>query len=254
MNERQKNILTAVVELYTETALPVGSQALLNHYNFPVSSATIRNDLAALEEEGYLHQPHTSAGRTPTDLGYRTYVEEVMGEELLSKAEQQRLQTELLMLKAKQTRTARTTAKLLSLLSGNLAVAGIAEADQYYDFGMRELLENPEFQELDEFSRLVETLDTLDERLASLTNDLRIGETRIYIGEENPIQEISNCSMIVAPFQTTDGRGVLAIIGPKRMHYAKNKSLLEYVQKLLSDQKLLTNFVLMLPGSLVIIT
>jgi transcriptional regulator of heat shock response len=245
MNERQKNILTAVVELYTSTALPVGSQALLDHYDFGVSSATLRSDMVYLEELGLLRQPHTSAGRVPTDLGYRTYVEEVMGEELLTKAEQTKLQTELLIHKAKQARTARTTAKLLSLLSGNLAVAGIADRDQYYDFGMRELLEDPEFQELDEMARLVETLDTLDDRLEAMTKDLLLGETRIYIGEENPIPEIHNCSMMVTPFQTSDGRGVLAIIGPKRMHYARNKSLLEYVERILSNNsRLLSGFAL----------
>src|SRR5688572_4748659 len=129
MNPRHREILKAVVELYTESALPIGSQALLDHYNFQVSSATLRNDLAALEEAGYLYQPHTSAGRIPTTQGYRAYVEDIMGEELLSKGEQQRLQSEILMLKAKQARMGRTTAKLLSALSGNLAVTGVLDKD-----------------------------------------------------------------------------------------------------------------------------
>jgi heat-inducible transcriptional repressor len=235
-NERQKNILAAVVELYTQSALPVGSQALLDHYEFGVSSATLRSDLAALEEAGYLYQPHTSAGRIPTDLGYRTYVEEIMGEELLSRSEQQRLQKELLVMKAKEVRMGRTTAKLLSTLSGNLAVTGALDHDEFYDFGMRELIDNPEFQEIDELCRLVETLDSLDERIESLVGDIRPGETRIYIGDESPIREMTNCSMVVAPYQNKDGRGIIAIIGPKRMHYARNKSLIEYVQRLLSDQ------------------
>lgn len=254
MNNRQQDILKAVVELYTESALPVGSQALLDHYNFGVSSATLRNDLATLEEAGYLYQPHTSAGRIPTTQGYRAYVEDIMGEELLSKSEQRQLQSELLMMKAKQARMGRTTAKLLSALSGNLAVTGVLDKDEFYDFGMRELIENPEFQEIDELARLVETLDSLDERLESILGDLRNGKTRIYIGEENPIREISNCSMIVAPFENSEGRGILAIIGPKRMHYAKNKSLLEYVQRLLSDNpKLLTGTLLFVPTGSVII-
>lgn len=253
MNERQQEILKAVVELYTESALPVGSQVLLDNYDFQVSSATLRNDLAALENAGYLYQPHTSAGRIPTTQGYRAYVEEIMGEELLSKREQQQLQSELLMLKAKQARMGRSTAKLLSALSGNLAVTGALDRDEFYDFGMRELIDNPEFQEIDDLCRLVETLDSLDERLETILGDLPNGETRIYIGEENPIREISNCSMIVAPFENSGGRGILAIIGPKRMHYAKNKSLLEFVQRLLSDQKLLVSAVLFVGSSHLII-
>jgi heat-inducible transcriptional repressor len=80
MIDRQKQLLSAIVELYTKTAVPVGSQALLEHYDFGVSSATLRNDMVTLEEEGYLYQPHVSAGRIPTDLGYRMYVEEMMGD------------------------------------------------------------------------------------------------------------------------------------------------------------------------------
>ncbi len=235
MNDRQKQLLSAIVELYTKTAIPVGSQALLEHYDFGVSSATLRNDMAALEEEGYLYQPHVSAGRIPTDQGYRIYVEEMMGDQDLSREDQRRLQKELLTLKAKHMRLGRSTAKLLSSLSGNLAVSGIVDKDEYYDFGIRELIDNPEFQEMDELCQLVETLDSLDEKVDGIMLKLKDGETRIFIGNENPISGINNCSMIVAPYQTDEGRGMLAIIGPKRMDYAKNKSLIEYMRKMLGS-------------------
>jgi len=235
MIDRQKQLLSAIVELYTKTAVPVGSQALLEHYDFGVSSATLRNDMVMLEEEGYLYQPHVSAGRIPTDQGYRLYVEEMMGDEDLSREDQRRLQKELLMLKAKHMRLGRSTTKLLSSLSGNLAVSGIVDKDEYYDFGMRELIDNPEFQEMDELCRLVETLDSLDEKVDGIMLKLKDGETRIFIGSENPIAGINNCSMIVAPYQTDEGRGMLAIIGPKRMDYAKNKSLIEYMRKMLGS-------------------
>lgn len=236
MNDRQEKILSAVVELYTKTALPVGSQTLLKHSDFPVSSATLRSDMAELEEAGYLHQPHTSAGRIPTDAGYRMYVEKMMSEKPLSRRDQEHLQKELLLLRTKHIRLGRTTAKLLSVLSGNLAVSGVVDKDEFYDFGMRELIEKPEFQEMDELCRLVETLDSLDEKLDSLMVKLKDGETRIFIGKENPIAGIDNCSMVVAPYHNREGeRGVLAIIGPKRMEYAKNKSLIEYMKKLLSS-------------------
>jgi len=235
MNDRQKQLLSAIVELYTKTAIPVGSQALLEHYDFGVSSATLRNDMAALEDEGYLYQPHVSAGRIPTDKGYRIYVEEMMGDTDLSREDQRRLQKELLTLKAKHMRLGRSTAKLLSSLSGNLAVSGIVDKDEFYDFGMRELIDNPEFQEMDELCQLVETLDSLDEKVDGIMLKLKDGETRIFIGNENPIAGIKNCSMIVAPYQTDEGRGMLAIIGPKRMDYAKNKSLIEYMRKMLGS-------------------
>ncbi|MFZ2299882.1 MAG: hypothetical protein WAW00_01955 [Candidatus Moraniibacteriota bacterium] len=235
MNERQKQILSAIVELYTETAMPVGSQALLEHSDFGVSSATLRSDMATLEKEGYLYQPHISAGRIPTDQGYRIYVEEMMGDRPLSRRDQEHLEKELLMLRAKHTRLGRTTAKLLSALSGNLAVSGLVDTDEVYDFGMKELLEKPEFQEIDELCRLVEMMDSLDEKLDGIMLKLKDGKTHIFIGDENPIAGIDNCSMIVAPYQNREGeQGLLAIIGPKRMEYAKNKSLIEYMKKLLN--------------------
>jgi len=244
MNKRQKQVLSAVIEHYTETALPVGSQVLLERFDFPVSSATLRSDMVTLEEEGYLYQPHVSAGRIPTDKGYRTYVEEMMGEETLSRKDQEHLQTELLQLKAKHIRLGRTTAKLLSALSGNLAVSGIVDKDEFYDFGMKELIEKPEFKEIDELCRLVETLDSLDEKLDGIMLKLKDGETQIFIGDENPIRGIDNCSMIVAPYQNKGGeRGMLAIIGPKRMDYAKNKSLIEYMKKLLSSSLVIILFI-----------
>lgn len=233
MNARQQEVLAAIVEEYTRNAIPVGSQLLLDRYGFKVSSATLRNDMTALEKAGLLYQPHTSSGRIPTDEGFRFYVEEIMPDEVLSVAEQKRLQKELLSLRAKHARLGRSTAKLLSTLSGNLAVAGLADRQELYDFGMKELLENPEFQELDEICRMVETLDSLDDKFDLVLKELSGDETRIFIGKENPIAEISNCSMMVAPYENEEGRGILAIIGPKRMKYAKNKSLLEHMKKLL---------------------
>jgi transcriptional regulator of heat shock response len=244
MNARQKQVLSAVVELYTDTAQPVGSIALLKHFDFPVSSATLRNDMGMLEEEGYLYQPHISAGRIPTDQGYRFYVEESMGEERLTAAEERRLRQELLVLRAKHARLGRSAAKLLSALSGNLAVSGLIDQEEFYDFGMRELIDKPEFREIDELCRLVETLDSLDQKVAELLPELSLDETRIYIGDENPIAEIRHTAMIVTPYQSEEGRGLLAIIGPKRMQYAKNKSLIDSMKKLLSSELV---FLLALP-------
>lgn len=236
MNDRQKQVLSAVVDLYTESAQPVGSQALLQYSGFDVSAATLRSDMATLEQAGYLYQPHISAGRIPTDAGYRMYVEEMMGDQDLSREEQRHLRKELLLMKAKQARIGRSAAKLLSMLSGNLAVSGIIDTEEMYDFGMKELIEKPEFQEMDELCRLVETLDSLDEKLDGLMLKLQDDETHIFIGDENPIRGISNCAMVVTPYRNDEGeRGILAIIGPKRMEYAKNKSLIEYMKKLLNS-------------------
>lgn len=234
MNKRQEKILAAVIEEYTKTAIPVGSKILVEKYLSEVSTATVRNDMVHLEDEGYLQQMHISSGRIPTDKGYRYFVESIMDDKELSKKEQQKLQTELLKMQAKNNRLSRTTAKLLSVLSGNMAVSGIMDKNEFSDFGMSELLDQPEFQKMDEVCRLAETLDYIDELFDKLSAEMKDGKTKIFIGKENPISEISNCSMIVSPYKSKTGeKGILALIGPKRMEYAKNKSLIEYMKKIL---------------------
>jgi heat-inducible transcriptional repressor len=88
LTDRQQLILSLVVREYTDTATPVSSKALVEKYGLDVSSATVRHDLAALTEMGYLRQPHTSAGREPTEMGYRYFVQRLIGETELPIAEQ----------------------------------------------------------------------------------------------------------------------------------------------------------------------
>lgn len=222
-----------MIEEYTEKAMPVGSKVLAEKYGLKMSPATIRNDMASLEKEGLLYQPHTSAGRIPTDKGYRYFVEKIMSDQPLSLAEQKNLQMELLKLKAQKGKLSRVTAKLLSSLSGALVISGAK--DDAYDFGISELLESPEFRSADEFCKLAEVLDHVEESVSEILEKITDGKTRIFIGKENPIKNISNCSMVVSPYNAKGGKkGVLAIVGPKRMDYAKNKSLLEYVKKVLA--------------------
>ena len=91
VNNRKLKILTAVVDEYIRTGEPVGSKAISKLDNIDVSSATIRNDMAVLEQLGYLEQPHTSAGRIPTFAGYRLYIDELMNPSALSDEEKKRL-------------------------------------------------------------------------------------------------------------------------------------------------------------------
>src|SRR3989339_59249 len=241
LTSRQKRILSAVVKEFTETAVPVGAKHFLKNSVCNWSWAPTRSEMNDLEDAGFFFQPHTSAGRIPTDEGYRYFVERIMPDKELSKSEQKKLQAELLKLKAKNTRLTRTTAKLLSGLSGNLAISGVKH--EFDDFGMKELLDEPEFREMDDLCRLAETLDFIDERVDKLVKNLKDNEVKIFIGKENPIKESSNCSMMVSPYKTKSGeKGILALIGPKRMEYAKNKSLIEYVKKLLGSSAILIVF------------
>jgi len=88
LSERQKNLLLIIIRDYIDSAQPVGSKRLVEHYHLDLSSATIRNEMSALTELGYLRQPHTSAGRVPTEEGYRFFVGQMMNQAELPKAVQ----------------------------------------------------------------------------------------------------------------------------------------------------------------------
>jgi heat-inducible transcriptional repressor len=89
LTDRRSTLLNLIVEEYVDTAVPVGSQYVVRKYRIPFSPATVRIEMARLEEEGYISQPHTSAGRVPSDKGYRYYVETLMEEENLSRDQQE---------------------------------------------------------------------------------------------------------------------------------------------------------------------
>jgi transcriptional regulator of heat shock response len=239
MNERQSKILVAVIEEYTKTGLPVGSSVLVEKYGFQVSPATLRNDMGHLEDSGYLYQPHTSAGRIPTDAGYKYFVEEIMPDRQLTKKEQQTMQKELLQLKAQNTRLTRTTAKLLATLSGYVAVSGVPQKNEFSEFGLRSLMRDVDADDLDELCCLAESLDYIDERCEGLMRELADGKTKIFIGADNPISTAKNYSMVVGQYERDGEKGIVALIGPKNMAYERNKSLIDYMKKILGGMSII---------------
>jgi heat-inducible transcriptional repressor len=247
LTERQNQILKTIVQEYSETAIPVSSGLLIEKYHLLFSSATLRAEMARLEELGFLTQPHISAGRIPSDKGYRYFIDNLIVREKTDLEYQKRLELELLKLKTKNARLERTTAKLLSSMSHCLAISGVVNKDEFYDFGMHNLLEDPELAGKNDLSRLVMALDVIDENLDKIVSEMKNGETKIFVGGENPIEAAKNCSMIVSPYQRSDGeRGLLAIIGPRRMKYQQNKGLIDLMRKMLGKGNQMTGLVLIL--------
>jgi heat-inducible transcriptional repressor len=121
LDKRKAYILATVVYEYIATAEPVGSQTLTQKYRLGVSSATVRNEMAELEAEGYLVQPHTSAGRIPSDAGYRTYVDRLMEPEELGVEERRRIRDELHDASRELDEIIESTTRILGRLSNNLA-------------------------------------------------------------------------------------------------------------------------------------
>src|SRR5665213_2157286 len=121
LDQRKAFILATVVYEYIASGEPVGSQTLTQKYNLGVSSATVRNEMAELELGGYLVQPHTSAGRVPSDSGYRTYVDDLMQPEQLGEADRRRIRDELRDASRELDEIVANATRVLGRLSNNLA-------------------------------------------------------------------------------------------------------------------------------------
>ncbi len=128
LTKRHRNILKATIKHYIATAEPVASKTLANQYDFKVSSATIRNVMGHLEEAGLLYQPHTSAGRVPSDSGYRTYVDHlIVPNDNIDKAIQKIVQQELNLARVNFEALLQRAAKILATLSGYIALATLPQ-------------------------------------------------------------------------------------------------------------------------------
>ncbi len=122
ISPRKQQVLRVLVEEYIHTATPVASEALVRKYRLPFSSATVRNELAGLEEAHLIYQPHTSAGRVPTDLGYRYFVEHLMEESALSLDEQRRIRHQFYQVQDQLDQWVRLTASLMASMLHSAAV------------------------------------------------------------------------------------------------------------------------------------
>jgi transcriptional regulator of heat shock response len=232
MDIRQQKILAAIVKDYSDTANPVGSKELTENYNFKESSATIRHDMAVLEKSGYIFQPHKSAGRIPTDKGYRFFVNELMRRFELSEKERHLLKTELAKLQIQHEQLGRSISNLLSQVSGQAAFALLP--NQSSATGLSHIIGDPEFADPKTMKQVAQLLEHIDEHANHLVKKTDVTAEAI-IGGESPVPVPKNLSLVVSNVKMKDGKkGVIGIIGPKRMSYAKNLSIINYLAKLIS--------------------
>lgn len=215
MTERQKKILQAIVEQYAEVASPVGSSLLAKL--FGVSSATIRAEMAELEHHGFISQPHTSAGRVPTDKGYRFYVNNIV--DMPSETPAERRAEKALATRVTQggvpDRIIRNTVDTLVELTHNLGLATIG--DQLYMSGLSNLFGQPEFMNGDQVREVARLLDNLEPWLYEAAPNEPLS---VYIGQENPVGRSAGCSLIVSRFRSAySDRSYIGVLGPTRQSY-----------------------------------
>ncbi len=230
MSPRQQQILRSIVEQYAEVASPVGSSLLAKA--FGVSSATIRAEMAELERLGYINQPHTSAGRVPTDKGYRFYVNSLSEE----KEEQPERRGERALSARVQDagmpeRTIRNAVDTLVELTHNLGIATIG--NQLYMSGLSNLFGQPEFMQSGQVQQVAVLLDNLEPWLREAAPNQPLS---VYIGRENPIGRSAGCSLIISRFVSPySDRSYIGVLGPTRQNYREVMNLVGRAGKTLEE-------------------
>jgi heat-inducible transcriptional repressor len=225
MTTRQELLLTELLEKYIAQAEPVSSALLAKRAR--VSSATVRNELAELEKEGYVAQPHTSAGRIPTLKAYEFYLKRLDPKEPTGTAAK-RLQGCL-----NAQHAAKALAKELAE-SAHAAVMIALNKDSFYYTGISELFSHPEFNDQRTVVTISRVLDLLDETL-KLLYEQASAETAVLIGEANPLTP--NCALFVNRCSVEQGsEGVLAMLSPLRTDYNRNVGMLAFAKNLLDTK------------------
>ncbi|PID32858.1 transcriptional regulator [Candidatus Saccharibacteria bacterium] len=220
MTERQAAILAMIIEQYAEIAAPVGSVTLAKL--FGVSSATIRSEMSKLEDMGYIMQPHTSAGRIPTDKGYRFYVNRLSEESDMDSRVADRsvraIEARVSNYSDHADRAIRSAVDTLAEVTHNLGIATIG--DQLYMSGISNLFSQPEFvANPDSVQQIARLLDNLEPWLREAAPNEPLN---VFIGSENPVGKSSQASLVISRFCSPySDRSYIGVLGPTRQDYMR---------------------------------
>jgi heat-inducible transcriptional repressor len=235
MTERQIQILAAIIEQHAEIAVPIGSVMLAKL--FGVSSATIRSEMVRLEEMGYIVQPHTSAGRVPTDAGYRFYVN-TLNEAHANETQPALLDRSARAIEARVSthtthadRAIRSAVDSLVELTQNLGIATIG--DELYMSGIGNLFSQPEFMQGDHTQAVARLLDNLEPWLREAAPNEPLN---VYIGSENPIGKTSGATLIISRFRSPySDNSYIGVLGPTRQSYDRVMRLVRNTGAMLEE-------------------
>ncbi len=238
---RKEDVLAEIVEAYLETGIPVASQHVVER-GLECSSATIRNIMAELTEEGYLIQPHTSAGRIPTEKAYRYYLDYMLdaGIERIKKRDRKiKKAEEIIEEKARETESMeellKITADIISELAHQTGMSVVWGHKDVYLHGRNYIVDYQEFQDINRIRELLTVFEMSELLYELFWRDLR-DRVDVFIGEEIGMPETRDCALLISYCGKVEGREArLGLLGPMRMDYARNIALLEEVSRELED-------------------
>jgi len=258
-DDRLDMIFRCIVETYVETAIPVGSRAISKRRDVHLSPASIRNVMADLEEMGFIRQPHTSAGRMPTERGYRYYVNRFMSQEGAEESEVAGME-DVLREAHDVEDLAEKVSHLLAELTQNAGICFLKnirrlayfpdapvspevmaedagrQMCRLYVEGASLVFEHPEFSDIQKAQGLLRAFESKRHLADFFEQDPDDGQTHIYIGEEVPCDDLSDVSVVVRKYHRRGNpMGCLGVIGPTRMNYNRAVNVVNGLAETVSD-------------------
>ena len=233
MNTRQAKLLSAIIDQFIQTAEPVGSLNLIAGSTFQVSGATLRNEMRLLCQEGFLEQPHVSAGRIPTAKGYQVYVREhIEPSKEMQKVRKNFDRLKQAYVRRKDQEKVYEAVTLLSHMIPNVAFATVPHKDMVYYMGLANTLRQPEFAQSPTLATNV--VEVLESGLSAVLAEAELDDSvRTYIGDAHLLPQIQSCSMLVTRYDLRGAHGAIGMLGPMRMDYAYNTAALDLIRDFL---------------------
>lgn len=226
ITERKKFLLGIIIKEYLKTALPVSSGVLVEKYKLDISTATVRNEMMELEEDGFIYQPHTSAGRVPTELAYQLFLQGLREDKPIKDLRD--IENEKLEKIFRHDESAfRSTAKAIAEMSGAAVFWAFHKNDLYYT-GLSNLFSQPEFIRVDMVCDVSVIIDRLEEIIDENFEDIEDGQ-QVLIGSKNPFGNF--LSTVLVKYKHNNASGIFGILGPMRMDYGRNMALVNFIKK-----------------------
>ncbi|HPT65715.1 MAG TPA: hypothetical protein PK257_00195 [Candidatus Woesebacteria bacterium] len=238
LTQRQIKILKCIAEEFIETASPVGSETLEKKYSLGISSATIRNEMMALTQLGFLKKGHLSSGRTPTSMGLKYYVRNLMTPKNLSVNDEIGAKEKIWEFRNEFDRLLRETTKELAVRTRSMAIA-TTDHGTIYSYGASNLLEEPEFFNIDVTKTVLSLIDntTFWFEIINKAGNLNPESPEIVhllIGEDLGLEHLEPCGFVYQNYEAGPHRGIVGVIGPARCHYPYVVPVVDYFAELLS--------------------
>jgi transcriptional regulator of heat shock response len=228
ISERQAQIIKSLVKEYIKTAEPVSSKFLAEKYDFGICPSAIRIEFQYLIKEGYLEQPHTSAGRIPTDKAYRFFVD------TLKERREERIEEELERMIKRTEDSFRMASEITKFLADNSSsFVNLHFLKEGLDLkeGFDEIFKEPEAKDESFVSSFVSFMENFDKNIERL----RDSKENVFIGKENPVPKTKDITLICSECKLPNQKAFITILGPKRMDYEKNIRLINSLNKVLKE-------------------